>query len=283
MLETAEFTTQDIDCLAGTDRSLNMRLFRPTGVDTCPVVLDFHGGAWTKGAYEECFARDEALARAGIAAASLDFRHGADAYPSSPIDINYAIRWLKANAADLGLDAGRVGATGQSSGGHLSMLAAMRPHDPRYTEIPLPAGSPAVDATLQAVGMNWPVINPLSRYHNALKCRAMDNPPGWVGDIPERHDLYWKTEDTMAEGNPMLILERGEDVLTPPAVWVQGRPDPVHDYRDPNGTVDLNEPDRFLANYRKAGGEIELVEIGQANREDTSTDPQVAFFVKCFG
>ena len=37
----------------------------------------------------------------------------------------------------------------------------------------------------------------------------------------------------MEEGNPMLALERGEDVETPPAIWFQGRPDPVHEYRDP--------------------------------------------------
>jgi len=281
MLDSTDFTTQDIDILAGSDRQLNLRLFKPTGVDAAPIVLDLHGGAWVKGAYEECFARDEAFAKAGIAAASLDFRDAEHGYPTSSIDINYAIRWFKANAAELGLDAGRVGVTGQSSGGHLAMLAGMRPNDPQYTTIALPDGSPAVDATVQAVGMNWPVINPLSRYHNALKEREAGT--GWVGDIPERHDLYWKTEAAMGEGNPVLILERGEDVLTPPAIWVQGRPDPVHDYRDPNGTVDLNEPDRFVANYRKAGGEIEIFDLEFETREEMSSDPQVAFFAKQFG
>jgi len=35
----------------------------------------------------------------------------------------------------------------------------------------------------------------------------------------------------MAEGNPMLALERGEKVHTPPAVWFQGRGDTLHDYK----------------------------------------------------
>ena len=62
----------------------------------------------------------------------------------------------------------------------------------------------------------------------------------------------------MAEGNPMLALERGEKVQTPPAVWLQGRGEMLHDYKDADSDFPGNEPQRFVANYRKAGGEIEL-------------------------
>jgi hypothetical protein len=62
----------------------------------------------------------------------------------------------------------------------------------------------------------------------------------------------------MAEGNPMLALERGEKVLTPPAIWFQGRGDTLHDYKDADSDFAGNEPQRFCANYRKAGGEIAL-------------------------
>lgn len=179
---------------------------------------------------------------------------GGDGYPASSQDINLAIRWVKAHAARLGLDAGRVGLCGQSSGGHLAMLAAMRPEDARYAALPLEDGVPAVDASVRCVVMAWPVINPLSRYRHAQRGRAEATPPAWIGDIPERHDLYWKTEAAMAEGNPMLALERGEPVRTPPALWVQGRPDGAHDYRDPESPIEANEPERFVADYRKAGG-----------------------------
>ena len=49
----------------------------------------------------------------------------------------------------------------------------------------------------------------------------------------------------MAEGNPMLMLERGEKVSTPPAVWFQGRGDLVHDYKDVDASFPGNEPQRF--------------------------------------
>jgi hypothetical protein len=88
----------------------------------------------------------------------------------------------------------------------------------------------------------------------------------------------------MAEGNPVLALERGEKVVTLPALWVQGRPDIVHDYRDPESPVDGNEPERFAADYRKAGGAIELLYIDYATRAgNASHDPVTAFFHKHLG
>ncbi len=277
---TRNITTEDIEYLRHGDRAMKLRLFRPEGAGPFPIVVDLHGGAWNKGDLSECQKRDEYLAQRGIAAAALDFRHAADGYPTSCADINYAIRWIKAHARDLRIDPNRVGITGQSSGGHLAMLCAMRPADPRYAAIPLGGGS-SIDASVRCVGMTWPVINPLSRYHNALRGRASANPPAWIGDIPERHDTYWKTEANMAEGNPMLALERGEKLVTPPAIWVQGKPDPVHDYRDPESPVAMNEPERFVLNYRKAGGEIELVYIEQSKRDtDVSSAPLADFFAK---
>jgi acetyl esterase len=272
-------TTEDIEYLRHGDRAMKLRLFRPAGDGPFPVILDLHGGAWTKGDLNECNERAAYLAEKGLAVAALDFRHAADGYPTSLQDINYAVRWLKTKAKDLKLDAARIGITGQSSGGHLAMLAAMRPRDPRYMEIALRGG--ASDASVTCVGMTWPVINPISRYRHALRLRASDNPPAWTADIPERHDTYWRTEDAMTEGNPMLALERGEAVETPPAVWVQGKPDPIHDYRDPESKLDLNEPERFAKNYREAGGEIDVVYIEQAKRDSAASyEPLAKFFRK---
>lgn len=280
-IETQTISVSEHEYCRHGDRSMILRLFRPEGAGPFPVVLDLHGGAWNKGSIDECTARDEYLAERGIAAAALDFRHAADGYPTSLIDINAAIRWLKAHAATLSLDPERVAITGQSSGGHLAMLAAMRPDDARYGATPIEGGA---DARVRCVGMTWPVINPISRYRYALRGRASANPPGWIGDIPERHDTYWGTEAAMMEGNPMLALERGEAVETPPAIWIQGRPDPVHDYRDPDSPHDLNEPERFVHNYRNAGGEIEIVDIDQATRASaTSFELLCQFFKKHLG
>lgn len=276
--ETLNYTAEDIEYLHHGDRPMALRLFRPTGAGPFPVVLDLHGGAWTDGDLNGCVARDQVLAEAGIAAAALDFRQAGDGYPSSLADINYAVRWLKAHSTDLRVDRDRVGIVGQSSGGHLAMLSAMRPQDPRYASIALDAGATPVDARVRCVGMLWPVINPLSRYRRVRRLRDEGNPPAWVGNLPERHDIYWQTERAMDEGNPMLAFERGETVETPPALWVQGRPDPVHDYRDPDSPLDLNEPERFAENYRRAGGDIEVLYIDQDVRStNASFDPLATY------
>ena len=276
--ETREITTEDIEYLRHGDEPLKLRLFRPPGAGPFPIVVDLHGGAWCRSDLTVCQPRDEILAEAGFAVAALDFRHAGDGYPTSLIDINYAIRWLKAHAGDFRIDPDRLAISGQSSGGHLAMLSAMRPWDSRYAGIPLGAGAPSIDATVRCVAMLWPVINPLSRYRHALRLREAADPPDWIGDIPECHDLYWVTEENMAEGNPVLALESGEKVETPPALWIQGQPDDVHDYRDPESDLAVNEPERFAADYRKAGGEIDVVYIDQAVRATSvSVDPLIGF------
>jgi len=277
--KTYEFTTEDVEYLRHGSLALKLRLYKPRGAGPFPAVVDVHGGAWGKGSLEECRGRDEVLARAGLLVAALDFRDGEHGYPTALVDINYAIRWLKARAAQLNTRVDAFGLSGQSSGGHLAMLAAMRPADPRYAAVALPAGSPAVDASVRAVAMSWPVINPLSRYRNALRERAAG--AAWVGDIPERQFGFWKSDANMTDGNPMLMLERGEKPVMPPALWVNGRPDPIHDYRDPESPVPLNEPERFAQNYRKAGGTIEVLYVEQAARQSAASyDPVAAFLLK---
>jgi hypothetical protein len=123
----------------------------------------------------------------------------------------------------------------------------------------LPAGAAPQDATGPCVVLSWPVINPLSRYRLAVRARDGANPPEWPKSIIARHDAYWQSEANMAEGNPMLALERGEKVLMPPAIWFQANGDQMHDYKDEESSFAGNEPQRFVANYRKAGGSIELI------------------------
>jgi acetyl esterase/lipase len=249
----------DIEYLRHGDKPLLARVFRPKGEGPFPALVECHGGAWCLQDRLTEKLRHEAMAKGGFVSISLDFRSGNEApYPASVQDINYAVRWAKHNARMLKTRPDLVGISGQSSGGHLAMLVAMRPNDPRYTAIALPAGAPAQDASVRCVVMSWPVINPLSRYRHAKRAAAGANPPAWPKSVIERQDAYWQNEANMAEGNPTLALERGEKVKTPPAVWYQGRGDMMHDYKDADSDFPGNEPQRFVAAYQKAGGDISL-------------------------
>jgi acetyl esterase/lipase len=270
---THEFDFEDIEYLRHGDMPLLARVFRPRGDGPFPAMVECHGGAWCQSDRFTEKLRHEAMASHGIVSIALDFRSGnTDPYPASVQDINYAVRWAKHNARSLKTRPDLVGLSGQSSGGHLAMLAAMRPHDARYAAIPLPAGAAAQDATVRCVIMSWPVINPLSRYRMAKRAQAVASPPEWPKSIIGRHDSYWRSEANMAEGNPMLALERGEKVLLPPAVWYQGRGDGMHDYKDPESSFDGNEPQRFVANYKKAGGDISLVYVDSERHAGHSPD-----------
>jgi len=281
MPATHTFTTEDIEYLRHGDLALSLTVYKPSGSGPFPAVIDLHGGAWSSSKRDSCKARDEVLASKGIVAFALDFRDGAHGYPSALADINFAIRWVKANAARFNTRPDWVSLSGQSSGGHLAMLVAMRPHDPRYAAIALPAGSPNVDATVRNICMTWPVINPLSRYRHLLRAKQAGTIPAQYENIAERQTTFWKNDANMIDGNPMLLLEKGEKVLTPPTLWVQSRPDFMHDYRDDQSPVALNEPERFVGNYRKAGGHIDIVDIRANERDAMSTHELVAdFFVR---
>jgi acetyl esterase len=256
---TKTYDVQDIEYLRHDDQPLLARVFKPRGEGPYPALVEVHGGAWCLSDRNTEHLRHEFMASHGIVSIALDFRSGdTDPYPASLQDINFAVRFAKLHAREFKTQPQSIGLSGQSSGGHLAMLVAMRPRDPRYATITLPAGAPAHDASVRAVVMSWPVINPLGRYRHAKRALAAVNPPEWPKSIVARHDSYWRSEANMAEGNPMLALESGEKVQTPPAVWFQGAGDTLHDYNDADSDFPGNEPQRFVANYRKAGGQIEL-------------------------
>jgi acetyl esterase/lipase len=270
------FTTEDVCYLRHGERRIMARVFKPEGAGPFATYIDLHGGAWNNGDLNDRTGLGEYMASQGYLMVTLNFRHGPDGYPTTLQDINYGVRWVRAHAGELKADPARIALGGASSGGHLAMLAAMRPNDPRYAAIPCQGSS---DASVKAVIMQWPVINPLSRYRHAIRASKLPNPPQFSIGMKEKHDTYWHTEAEMAEGNPMLILERGEKVVMPPALWLQGRPDEVHDYHDEDSSFPGNEPERFVSNYRKAGGEIEIAYFDNAKRNTEVTHQPVADFM----
>jgi len=257
---------EDVEYLRHGESGLLARVFRPRGAGPFPALVQLHGGAWCLMDRTRDNPLNEALAHSGIVVAAIDFRMPPVAsYPASMHDINYAIRWLKSRAPELGSRAELVGVAGTSSGGHQAMLTAMRPRDPRYSAIALGGNGARIDASVRFVAMCWPVIDPLSRYRYAQRLKAGGKPyPDFVDNVLPLHDAYWKTEDAMLEGNPLQALKRAERGELPPALYVQGADDIVHPRAD---------LESFVADYRKAGGNIELELIEGASEAFISRDP----------
>jgi acetyl esterase len=249
-LSAHEFTVDDVEYLSHGGSPLLLRLFKPKGAGPFPLMIDLHGGAWCNQDRTADTMFNEALAKSGVVVAALDFRMPPVAgYPASLADINYATRWLKGRARELKVRADRVGMIGISSGGHQAMLAAMRPRDKRYAAIPL-AGSAAVDASVAAVVLVWPVIDPLDRFHHAKRLQVAGGKyPEQIDRVIPSHIKFWGSEEAMEEGSPVGILDRGEAIAMPPVLYVQGANDVVH----PKAHLE-----HFVASYRRRGGEIEL-------------------------
>ncbi len=237
-------SVEDIEYTRHAGEPLLARVYRP--LDTTPFVamVDVHGGAWVAGNRTQHQAIDQALAAQGVLIASVDFRQPpGNPYPTSLVDVNLAIRWLKSQLSTFGVAEGaKVGAFGGSSGGHVVVLAAMRPHDPRYAAVPLPGAD--VSAALDFVVADAAVIDPHARF---LKAQAEGRE-----DMLARHTLYWSQPGDDVEGNPSLMLERGENVALPPLFLSQGT-------ADQNVPVDWTRT--FVRRYTAAGGSVEFHEF----------------------
>jgi acetyl esterase/lipase len=115
---------------------LDLHVPAVAGDRPAPVVVWLHGGAFWAGDRRYLpanFAPNavfDALVAAGIAVATIDYRLSGEArFPAQLSDLRTAIRYLRSNAPQWGLDAGRVGVWGESAGGTLAALAALAPSD----------------------------------------------------------------------------------------------------------------------------------------------------------
>jgi len=98
--------------------------------DKRPAVVFFFGGGWTGGTLEQFEPQASHLARRGMVAARADYRvksrHGVT--PQECVeDAKSAVRWMRANAAKLGVDPDRIVAAGGSAGGHIAACTAFSP------------------------------------------------------------------------------------------------------------------------------------------------------------
>ena len=217
-----------------------VRIYQPRGTGPFPTIIDVHGGAWHNGDRMNNAGIDRELASRGILVAAVEFRQPPEAgYPASICDVNLATRWLKAHAAEFDGTA-RIGAFGNSSGGHQVVLSALRPRHAAYSALPLEKHSD-IDASLAYVIAAWPVICPLYRFRFAKELNRQE--------FIKAHIDYWRTEEAMAEGSPQTIVDHEKQIELPPVLFMLKA-------NDKNHPLEMQE--RFIASYRKRGGQIEV-------------------------
>jgi acetyl esterase/lipase len=106
--------------------------YRPLEVSgPSPAVVLVHGGAWIRGDPSQAAGNALHFARRGIATVSISYRLApAHRFPAPLDDVRHGLRYVRAHAAELGIDATRIVLMGMSAGAHLALLAHVAPGVP---------------------------------------------------------------------------------------------------------------------------------------------------------
>ncbi|HEY0944965.1 MAG TPA: alpha/beta hydrolase fold domain-containing protein [Opitutaceae bacterium] len=94
-----------------------------------PAIVFFFGGGWTHGTPVQLYPECAHFSDRGFVAISADYRiastHRTTPFESAE-DARDALRWVRAHAAELGVDPMRIVLGGASAGGHLAAVTALK-------------------------------------------------------------------------------------------------------------------------------------------------------------
>ena len=109
-----------------------VRLYTPeVGGAGRPALVYYHGGGFVVGSPQSHDATARSLAqRTGALVASIDCRLAPEhRFPVAPEDCWRALRWVADNTGPLGADPARIALAGDSAGGNLAAVTAIRARD----------------------------------------------------------------------------------------------------------------------------------------------------------
>lgn len=114
----------DVEYGTGGESKLKLDLYLPKGrKKATPAIIFIHGGAWKSGKSSDMKFYCVKFAEKGYVTATVTYRLMDEApFPAAVHDVKCAVRWLRANAGKYQVDPERIVASGNSAGGHLSMM-----------------------------------------------------------------------------------------------------------------------------------------------------------------
>ena len=117
-----------------------------------PLVVYVHGGGFASGDKSAGVAELQSLARLGYVGATINYRFAPQfTFPAQVQDVKAAVRFLRANAGQYGIDEARIAIWGVSSGGTLAALAGVGNDLPEWEAA---GGTPGFSSRVQAV-VTW--------------------------------------------------------------------------------------------------------------------------------
>jgi acetyl esterase len=212
---------------------LRLHIFNPDNHDPAkatPAIVFFFGGAWTLGNVNQFMPQARHLANRGMIAIVADYRvfgrHKTSAFEAMA-DAKSAIRWLRAHAAELGIDGHRIAAGGGSSGGHIALTAALLERFDETTE----------DRRLSSKPNGLVLFNP-----------GVDTSSPRAGQLPANVSEILKARlgERGREASPLHHIGPG----LPPILILYGKDD---------ATVPYSDVDRFCSEARERGNQCTLI------------------------
>jgi acetyl esterase len=145
-------------------RALAARLYRPRDVLSRGITVFFHGGGFVVGNLDthDHVCRD-LCAGSGAAVIAIDYRLAPEhRFPAAVDDCLAAVRWVEQHAEELSVDPACMVVAGDSAGGNLAAVTALRIRD---------EGGPALRAQV--------LVYPVTDYHTPPTRSYIDNQSGY--------------------------------------------------------------------------------------------------------
>ncbi len=232
--------------LAG--RALRALVFRPTGVGGVrPVVVNFHGGGWVQGSPEQSrWISGQVAALTGAVVIAPSYRLAPEhPWPAAVEDSWDTLVWLVENAERFNIDPNRLAVMGDSAGGNLAAIAALRARDA------LAAGSRARNVPhIRLQVLLYPSVDMYQKFSSELR---MPNEPVLTSESMDTFARLYMG-DAYGDSSWMASPLRAESHADlPPALIVTADRDPLLD----NGII-------YRETLRKAGVKVEYREYSKA-------------------
>lgn len=202
--------------IPGPAGDIPIRIYTPEGAGTFPLLVYFHGGGFVVGSIDGADVICRALCGgAGCIVVSVGYRLAPEhKFPAAPDDCLAATRWAADHTAELSADPARLVAAGDSAGGNLAAVTALRLRD---------EGGPPLCGQL--------LIYPVADYHTPPTPSYLSNADGY---LLTRDMMIWFWGHYLNHAgeadDPHAAPLRAPDLRgLPPALVITAEFDPLRD------------------------------------------------------
>ncbi|MGQ0582650.1 MAG: alpha/beta hydrolase [Reyranella sp.] len=200
----------------GPDGAIGLRIYTPEGRGPFPLMMFFHGSGFVLCSLDTHDGMCRNLAAGiGCVVVSVDYRLAPEhKFPKGLDDCLAATRWAADNAAQLGIDPARIMVAGDSAGGNMAAVTALRVRD---------EGGPKLCGQM--------LLYPVTDYHTPGTPSYAENADGY-GLTRDTMEWFWAhyLSSPMEAENPHASPLRARDVTgLPPAYVSSAEYDPLRD------------------------------------------------------